>query len=40
MDELLKALKGAKKLAQTRYPDGMVTHWLLPTGDVLEIITR
>lgn len=38
MGTLLAALKGARKIAQRTYPEGIVEHWLLPTGDVLEVV--
>jgi len=40
MVKLLSALKGAKKIAEGRFSEGLVVHYLLPNGDVLEVITR
>jgi hypothetical protein len=41
MQELLELLKGARKIAQRYYEgEGMVFHYLLPNGIVLEIIRK
>lgn len=38
MSNLLRALKGARLIARRRYPDGLVEHWLLACGKVLEVV--
>lgn len=40
MAKLLQALKGVRKVAEMAYPEGKVTHWLLPNGYVIEVIER
>lgn len=39
MKNLLKLLKGARKIAERYYPEeGLVQHYLLPSGEILEIV--
>jgi len=38
MKNMLKLLKGARKIAEKQYPEGLVTHYILPSGQILEII--
>jgi len=38
MIDLLYLLKRARKIAQRRYPEGLVIHYLLSSGKVLEVI--
>lgn len=40
MDKLHALIERGKKLAQRQYPEGLVVHYLLPTGVVLEVIYR
>ena len=40
MAKLLEVLKGARKIAAGTFSEGTVEHWLLPTGNVLEVVYR
>jgi len=40
MGELLQALRGAKVIARGMCDGSLVTHYLLPDGRVLEVVTK